>query len=106
MENDQEIYRIVGNLEGDMRAIKDLLEVANNQRQEFQSDIKTAVTEMQTYIPMVIAHEKWINEDGKQAVEQSKHLKWMGAGAIGFAGLGSAPAWLPRLLDGIRHMFV
>lgn len=106
MENDQEIYRIVGNLEGDMRAIKDLLEVANNQRQEFQSDIKTAVTEMQTYIPMVIAHEKWINEDGKQAVEQSKRLKWMGAGAIGFAGLGSAPAWLPRLLDGIRHMFV
>lgn len=60
MANDQ-IWHIVGNLEGDIRAIRNLLEEGNRERTAFH-------TEMRSFIPKIESSHEWIQEDGKPAV--------------------------------------
>ena len=62
---DDNLWRVIGSLEADMRSIRDLLKEANDQRREFQGDIRTAVTEMQSWGPKIESHAAWIEDEGK-----------------------------------------
>lgn len=94
---DPNLWRVVGSLESDMRAIKDLLAEANTQRREFQGDIRLAVTEMQTFIPMIKQHDNWIMDEGKPAVNGMKRAKHIALGAMGVSAVGSSPAWVGKV---------
>ena len=102
MAEDNQLWRVVGALEGDMRAIKELLTEANTQRREFQIDIRTAVTEMQTMIPMIREHDEWIEGDGKRT---AKRVERAGYFLAGTATLGTSPAWLPKMIAFFQALF-
>lgn len=97
MPDDPNVWRVVGSLESDMRAIKDLLKEANDQRREFQGDIRMAVTEMQTFIPMIKDHDTWIEDEGKPAVNGMKRAKHIALGAMGVSAVGSSPSWVGKV---------
>lgn len=103
MADDPNIWRVVGSLESDMRAIKDLLTEANMQRREFQGDIRTAVTDLQTLIPMIRSHDAWIETDGKRVAKRVERAGYFIAGsAIASGAVGTSPAWLGKLLAALQ----
>ena len=102
MPDDVNLWRIVGTLEGDMVAIKELLIEANTQRREFQTDIRTAVTEIQTLVPMINAHHDWIEGDGKRTAKRVERAGYFLAGS---AVIGTSPAWIGKITAFLHAMF-
>lgn len=94
-----------GQLEGDMRAIRDLLKEANEQRREFQGDIRVAVTEMQTFIPKIESHDVALNHEKTGVVGRTDRIerkidraKWAALGTIGASGaIGTSPQWTSKI---------
>jgi hypothetical protein len=99
---DENGWRAIGHLEGRFEKIEGLLEVANAQRAEFQSDIRLAVTEMQLMIPMIQNHDKWIESDGKKT---AKKVEMAGYFLAGSAVVGTSPAWLGKLAAFLNGIF-
>lgn len=85
------IWRVIGKLEGSLERVESLLEEGNSQRKEFQRDIRTAVTEIQTFIPMITRAHDWVETEGKPAVAGMKKAKYMAIGALGVSGAHVAP---------------
>jgi hypothetical protein len=91
------IWRVIGKLEGSLERVESLLEEGNAQRKEFQGDIRTAVTEIQTFIPMITRSHDWIEGEGKPAVNGMKRAKHIAIGAMGVSAVGSSPAWVGKV---------
>ena len=105
MGTDDPMWRVVGNLEGRFEKIEKLLSEANEQRREFQGSMRTAITELQAIMPIAIEAQKWIDTDGKPAVNSMKRAKHIALGAVGVSAVGSSPAWAGKVAAIFQAIF-
>lgn len=105
MGTDDPVWRVVGNLEGRFEKIERLLSEANEQRREFQGSMRTAITELQAIMPVVHEHEKWIENDGRPAVNGMKRAKHIALGAVGISAVGTSPAWVGKVSAVFQAIF-
>lgn len=111
--DDHQIYRLIGNLEGGMASIEKLLAEGNEQRREFQTELRLAVSEIQAMMPTVAANNKWIDDKGNSMVPKVEaHHEWIegdgkktarrveqaGYFLAGSAVVGTSPAWFTKLI--------
>lgn len=74
-----EISRVIGKVETHTEAI--LRDVA-----QLKSDMTASIDAA-----------KWVETEGKPAVKAMKRAKHIAMGALGVAGLGSSPSWMPKV---------